>query len=65
VDLYFRLLDRLLQNVDGIVVKGGVARMRALAIKKRDALQKTYPELAPPNGDGLPALNLTVASRTR
>lgn len=25
VDLYFRLLDRLLQNVDGIVVKGGVA----------------------------------------
>ena len=25
VDLYFRLLDRLLQNVAGIVVKGGVA----------------------------------------
>jgi hypothetical protein len=25
IDLYFRLLDRLLQNVDGIVVKGGVA----------------------------------------
>lgn len=25
VDLYFRLLDRLLSNVDGIVVKGGVA----------------------------------------
>ena len=32
------------------------ARMRALAVEKRDALQKIYPELAPANDEWLPAL---------